>query len=151
MADIAEGPLWLKVVDLDPLPSLRPPTHTPQGAEYVGAHVFLRLHKQPIAELILPIEQIRAEQKQLDRLLTDLAADAIHAHLQEDEQLTQDFPAESSQKTQQRWPCTWSSRMAALGSVGPKVSIVVATYDRPERLLRTLQTLAAQTYPAFGF
>jgi O-antigen biosynthesis protein len=149
MADIAEGPLWLKVVDLDPLPSLRPPTHSPQGAEYVGAHLLLRLHKQPIAELILPIEQIRVEHKELDKLLSDLAVDAIHAHLQHDEQLTKDFPAESPQKTQQRWPCAWSSRMASLGYVGPQVSIVLATYDRPERLFRTLKTLAAQTYPAF--
>lgn len=149
MADIAEGPLWFKVVDLDPIPSLRPPRQTPQGAHYVGAHLLLRLHKQPIAELILPIEQIRVEQKELNRLLTDLAADAIHTHLQHDEQLTKDFPAESPQKTPPRWPCAWFSRMAALGSVGPQVSIVLATYDRPERLLRTLRTLAAQTYPAF--
>jgi GT2 family glycosyltransferase len=149
MADIAAGPLWLKVVDLDQLPSLRPPRHTPQGAVYVGAHLLLRLHGQPIAELILPIEQIRVGQSELHRLLTDLAADAIHAHLQHDEQLTKDFSAESPQKTQQRWPCAWSSRIAALGSVGPEVSIVLATYDRPERLARTLKTLAAQTYPAF--
>jgi glycosyltransferase involved in cell wall biosynthesis len=149
MADIAQGPLWLKVVDFDPLPSLRPPRHTPQGAEYVGAHLLLRLHGQPIAELTLPIERILVEQKELHRLLTDLAADAIDAHLQRDEQLTKDFPPESPQKTQQRWPCAWSSRMAALGSVDPQVSIVLATYDRPERLLRTLKTLAAQTYPAF--
>lgn len=146
MADIAEGPLWLKVVDLDPLPALRPPRHTPQGAEYVGAHLLLRLHGQPIAELTLPIEQIRVGQKELQRLLTDLAADAIDAHLQQDEQLT---TAKSPQKTQQWWPCAWSSRMAAVGSDGPQVSIVLATYDRPQRLLRTLQTLAAQTYPAF--
>jgi GT2 family glycosyltransferase len=149
MADIAEGPLWLKIVDLDSIPSLRPPGHTPQGAHYVGAHLLLRLHKQPIAELILPIEQIRVEQNELHRLLTDLAADAIHAHLEHDEQLANDFPAESPQETPPKWPCAWSSRMAALGSVGPQVSIVLATYDRPERLLRTLKTLAAQTYPAF--
>jgi GT2 family glycosyltransferase len=149
MADIAEGPLWLTVVDLDPVPSLWPPKHTPQGAEYVGAHLLLRLHGQPIAELILPIEQIRVEQKELQGLLTDLAADAIDAHLQQDEHLTKNFPAESPQKTQQWWPCAWSSRMAAVGSDSPQVSIVLATYDRPQRLLRTLQTLAAQTYPAF--
>jgi GT2 family glycosyltransferase len=148
MSDLAEGPLWLNVVDIDPLPSLRPPKHTPQGAEYVGAHLLLRLHGQPIAELILPIEQIRVEQEELHERLTDLAADAIDAHLQQDEQLSKDFPAESSQTTQQ-WPCAWSSRMAALGPVAPKVSIVLATYDRPQRLLRTLQTLAAQTYPVF--
>jgi GT2 family glycosyltransferase len=149
ITEIADGPLWLKVVDLDQLSSLRPPRHTPQGAEYVGAHLLLRLHGQPIIELILPVERIRVEQKELHRLLTDLAADAINAHVQHDEQLTKDFPTELPQKTQQRWPCTWSSRMAALGSVGPRVSIVLATYDRPQRLVRTLQTLAAQTYPAF--
>ena len=149
MADVAGGPLWLKVVDLDPLPALQPPAQSPQGAEYVGAQLVLRLHKQPIAELILPIEQIRVEHEELDKLLTGLAADAIHAHLQHDEQLTKDFPDESPQKTQQRWPCAWSSRMAGLGCVAPQVSIVLATYDRPERLFRTLKTLADQTYPAF--
>lgn len=150
-AEPPEGAIWLGTVDLDrPLAASVPPPRASEGGSYVGAQLLVRIHGQPIGELRLPLTGAGIDADQLAAHLSAGLSDEINAHLDAD-----GWPPESRRTPRGAEPlvgpapCTWSSRLGAVNAGSPLASIALATCRRPERLLRTLRTLSAQTYPNF--
>lgn len=138
--------IWLTSVDLDgPLPALGPPPHG-QSAVYTEARVLVRLHRRPLGQVHLPLASGSIAADQLATAVqTELGA-ALDAHLAADG-LPVPAPLTAAGFAVDGEPsCAWQSRLGRCVDGRPLVSVVLATYRRPERLRRTLQTIAVQTY-----
>ena len=111
---------------------------------YRGARLLIWLHGQPIGEVELPLtpEPITAER--LASLLWPLIADAVAVHCSND-----GVPAPvgllRDGLLQLRQPCR--TRRALVDEV--PMTVVIATRDRTESLLRCLASLAKSDYSAF--
>lgn len=137
MGEWPAGPIWVTQVDVEAIADCTPPTRA--NGSYAAARIVVRLHGQPIGEVLVPMTA-GALPAALADLIEAEVGPARRAHLDQDELR----PAKAGEP-----PCTWPARFRALGLEPPLVSIVLATCRRPERLARTLRTLAAQSYPAF--
>lgn len=141
MSDVP-GPVWLTTVDIGrPLEDLVPPDD-----RYRRARVLVRLHARPLGELDLALPAGGRRARDLAALIQHELGDALAGHLSLD-----DLPVEPLTPTGiaqvPAAPCSWQERLRAVTHEPPLVSVVVATCRRPERLLRTLRSIAAQTYP----
>ena len=138
------GPVWLSTVEISSLlGDLVPPSE-----RFVAARVLVRLHGRPLGELHLPLPPGGIAAADLVAIVDAELGAPLAAHLAADGLGTQPVSAADLAPLDAP-PCTWQSRLAAVASEPPLVSVVVATCRRAERLLRTLRTLAAQTYPHF--
>jgi glycosyltransferase involved in cell wall biosynthesis len=124
-----------------PLPQLN------AGGRYQGARLLIWLHNQPIGEVHLSFTSDTSEPLSTDRLasmLWPLIADAVVAHCEDD-----GIPAPAGLPPggliQPRQPCR--TRVGSADEV--PITVVIATRDRTESLLRCLASLAKLDYSSF--
>jgi glycosyltransferase involved in cell wall biosynthesis len=147
MSERNARPVWLCTVDLDrPLGDVTAPARA-AGGGYDRARILVRLHGRPLGEVETALVHGQVGADALTALLRDAVGAEVVAHLHEDglppAALDQHGLAPVTDP-----PCSWPRRLDRTGAGRPLVSVVLATYRRPERLLRTLRTIAAQTYDA---
>lgn len=138
MPETDAAPVLVACVDLDDATAgLVVPART-DGRRYGAARVLVRLHGAPLGEVALaPLPgDGHVPRAALDAAVHEQLGAVVADHLRADGDLAPDAPA----------PCTWQARLAAVRADPPLASVVLATCRRPERLARTLATLAAQTY-----
>ncbi len=148
MAPLAwqEPPIRVMELELsEPIPNLcRTPSHN--GVPYRQALVLVRLHREPIGLVPLELPDAGLPARELAGVVWRRFGVQIGRHLTADgEPPAQELPI-AGLSSPEVPPCAWehavASRDAAL------VSVVVTTCDRPDQLLRTLDSLLLQTYPA---
>jgi O-antigen biosynthesis protein len=141
-----QPPIRVMEIELtESIPNLsRTPWHN--GMRYHQALVLVRLHREPIGLLPLDLPTAELPACQLADVVWGQFHEQIDRHLCADGQP----PAQglsAAGLSQRKTPCArehvFTSRDAAL------MSVVVTTCDRPVQLLRTLDSLLLQTYPAF--
>lgn len=137
-------PVAVTEVELShPFPHLRRP---PAGA--TRARVLVRLHGQPLGQSEIGLPMGGLPPAALARVLWTEHADAIRAHLDADGlPLPLGIPAAGLQPTATEPACLAARR--AVRADGPHLTVVVATRDRTESLLRTLRDLEHQDYPRY--
>lgn len=138
------SPISVSEVELSqPLPHLR---RTPNGG--TRARVMVRLHGHPLAESEVDLPPNGLSPAALARALWAQHADVIRTHLAGDG-LTAPLtvPAAGLQLSAMEPRCSAERRRVL--SEGPHISIVVATRDRTDSLLRTLRDLEDQDYPHY--
>ncbi len=112
---------------------------------YRAARLLVRLHGRPIGEVVLPLAQRPLPAGQLaDRmwpLIGDQAADHCAA----------DGMTPPTRLTPAGLTCPGSPRCAGrrLTAGTTKITVLIATHDRTESLLRCLSSVARLDYPAF--
>jgi GT2 family glycosyltransferase len=138
----------IRVMELELSESIPDLTSTPSrnGMQYRQALVLVRLHREPIGLLPLDLPSAELPARQLADVVWGQFHEQIDRHLRADGQPpAQGLP--TAGLPQREAPCArehgFASGDAAL------VSVVVTTCDRPIQLLRTLDSLLLQTYPAF--
>ncbi|MCU1593355.1 MAG: glycosyl transferase, family 2 [Frankiales bacterium] len=148
MTDKVEGPLWLGVLDLD-LPFVPLPPPSVRSEPFAGVRLVVRLHGRPLGELTVPLHDGTVSVQLLADRVTQRFGDAVREHLEgEGASFDPSRIGLGLDAGGPPAPCSWQSRLELTGLGTPLVSVVLATCRRPERLLRTLRTLTAQTYPA---
>lgn len=137
-AQLAVAPIFVGDLHLDaPLPAL---TAT---AGYRAARLLVWLHDRPIDEVVLPLDGAPLGDSGLAARLWPLVANRVVAHYQADGLSAPD-----------RLPTCGLSRGGPLPCAAPAadeltMTVVVATRDRTESLLRCLASLAKSSYSAF--
>ena len=121
--------------DLEPLH----PRATPSGEPYRRARVLARVHSHPLGQvdLELPPEGVSAEE--LRTAVQRELGEELEAHVE----------ADGGSLDQPEPPCQAYAR--AVLADPPQVTVVIPTRDRPERLLRCLESVLACDYPAARF
>jgi glycosyltransferase involved in cell wall biosynthesis len=137
-------PVSITEVELSrPLPWLR---RTPAGA--TSARVLVRLHGHPLGQSDIDLPSSGLPPASLARQLWARHSEAIGAHFTDDGLVTpMGVPAAGLQLTATEPACLAARREVM--SHGPHISVVVATRDRTESLLRTLRDLEDQDYPNY--
>jgi glycosyltransferase involved in cell wall biosynthesis len=112
---------------------------------YRAARLLVRLHGQPIGEVVLPLAQQPLAADQLAGRIWPLIGDRAGDHC------VADGMTPPAQLTSAGLTCPGSSRCAGrpLTAGITKISVVIATHDRTESLLRCLSSVSRLDYPAF--
>lgn len=134
------APVFVGDVHLDaPLPVLN------SEGRYRGARLLARLHGQPIGEVSLPLGRGPLTASQLATLVWPQIAERVAALCADDGICVPDHLPPGGLTLPERSHCT--GRWAVAG--GAKITVVVATRDRTESLLRCLASLSKLSYSAF--
>lgn len=138
------APVSIREVELSrPLPHLR---RSPPDASRV--RVLVRLHGHPLGESELDLLPSGIAPSALAQALWTQHADAIRAHLRGDGLAAPTgVPASGLQMSVSEPRCQTERRRVNV--YGPHLSVVIATRDRTDSLLRTLRDLEDQDYPRF--
>lgn len=145
MPELPDGPVWLATVDLvgDAVhDDVVIPEANGSGEPYEAVRLLVRVHGHPVGEVVVPCRDGRAVADDVQREVRRRLGAPLDAHLAADGLATADVDLRAGTPG-----CTWSARLDALGAGTPLVSVVLATFRRPERLARTLRTLTVQTWP----
>ncbi|MGH3319530.1 MAG: glycosyltransferase family 2 protein [Streptosporangiaceae bacterium] len=130
----------------EPLPALEPATDP--GA--VGrARVVPRLHSVPVGQVDVDLPPEGVTPERLAEHVWAAAGDRISAHLRDDGLPVPDTldPAGIAPACARQPRCV--TRRRRVLSSAPAVSVVIATRDRTDSLLRCLRSLATLAYPRF--
>jgi O-antigen biosynthesis protein len=138
----------IRVVELElsePVPDLTLMS-SQEGTPYRQALALVRLHREPLGLLALDLGDGALPAEELVKVVWDRFRPEIARHLAAEgagpaRHLPVPGPAEGEAP-----PCGWEH---AIHSDPPLVSVVVTTCDRPFQLRQTLDSLLAQSYPAF--
>lgn len=137
-------PVAIREVELSqPLPHLR---RTPDGATRV--RVLVRLHGHPLAESDVDLPPNGLPPAGLAQALWARHAEAIRAHLTSDGLASPLTVPPSGLQVNGVEPACAAERHR-ITAAGPHITVVVATRDRTESLLRTLHDLEDQDYPHY--
>ena len=111
---------------------------------YRAARLLTWLHGRPIGEVFVPLEQGRVPADRLAALVWPLVAEHVAAHCTDDGVPVPDhLPADGFVRAEQ-------PRCAGLGrDADVTITVVIATRDRTESLLRCLTALAKSSFSAF--
>ena len=127
-------PTRVLAVDLDdPLPAIDAGVGR-TGVPYGDAQVLVRLHGAPLGTVQVDVGDGPAPPERLARLISTELGDAVAAHLAEDD------------RTGGVGSCM---RATELGVDPPLVSVVVATFHRPDLLTGCVDSLLANDHPRF--
>jgi O-antigen biosynthesis protein len=129
-----------------PIPDLTT-TPSPSGLPYRQALVLVRLHREPLGLVPLDLRDGRLPARALAQAVWASLRSPIARHLAADGEAQAQELALAGLSPREPPPCTWEHAVRAedLGLA----SVVVTTCDRPTELLRTLDSLLAQTHPSF--
>ena len=121
-------------------------TASQEGLPYRQALALVRLHREPLGLLPLDLRDGALAAEELARAIWDRFRPEIDRHLAADgappaRRLPVAGPADGEAP-----PCGFEH---AIPGDPPLVSVVVTTCDRPFQLRQTLDSLLAQSYPAF--
>lgn len=122
-----------------PLPELN------SGGRYRGARLLARLHGRPVGEITLPLEQRPLPPSGLAARAWPLVSDLVGKHCADDGIPPPAGLTAAGLPRTVHPPCARSWQPAD----APPVSVVIATRDRTESLLRCLASLAKLDYPSF--
>jgi glycosyltransferase involved in cell wall biosynthesis len=112
-----------------------PPQPSPLGARC--AWILVRVHTEPIGSLVLEVPPEGLTVQQVTTAISNEFSSELEARLSANVDGLAELPE------------FLSSRREILSSA-PKVTVVVCTHERPERLEACLQSLLAQKYPDFS-
>jgi GT2 family glycosyltransferase len=139
----------IRVLELElsePIPDLVP-SLSPEGAPYRQALALVRLHREPLGLLPLGLPDGVLTAGELADVVWDRFRRQIARHLAaHGEPPARQLPV-AGPPPGQAPPCAWETAVPADDL--PFVSAVVTTCDRPFQLRQTLDSLLAQSYPAF--
>jgi glycosyltransferase involved in cell wall biosynthesis len=122
-----------------PLPDLN------TDGRHRGARLLARLHGLPIGEVVLPLEPLPFPAGELAAQVWALLGERIAGHYAGDG-MTPPGQLPPGGLTRPVLPgCVAARNLAA----APKITVVIATRDRTESLLRCLDSLSRVDYPAF--
>ena len=144
---MSEVPVQVAEVELSgPIPDL-PPARSHSGTPYRQALVLVRLHREPLGLLAMDLPGTGLSALEMAHVIWSRFHGQIGGHLSaEGEPPPPRLPA-GGLPPPELPPCAWEREF------GPEdaalVSVVVTTCDRPFQLLRTLDSLLAQSYPTF--
>lgn len=142
------SPLRIQEVEIGkPLPAVSS-FDSESGQRYRRAFSLVRLHTQPLGVVGLDLEENGLTPADYaSRIWKDLGSE-INKHLRDD-----GLPEVTGQLGPEGIPCTISPRCVqereALLSNAPFVSIVVATHDRPNSLVKCVESLLSMKYPNY--
>ena len=150
MSDLRAPPAPpIQVMELElsrPIPDL-PATPSGTGPPYRQALVLVRLHAEPIGLLPLELSALGLPARALAGAVWSQLQQPIGRHLEADgESPVTELPV-TGLAASEAPPC--APEQAVVSGAAPLVSAVVTTCDRPGQLLRTLDSLLRQRYPAF--
>jgi GT2 family glycosyltransferase len=111
---------------------------------YHGARLLTWLHDRPIGEVVLPLEPGPLPAGQLATVLWPLIADRVTAHCEEDGIAAPDCLPPGGLVRPERSRCTDRGLVPDLS-----MTVVIATRDRTESLLRCLAALSKSSYSGF--
>jgi GT2 family glycosyltransferase len=139
----------IRVLELElsePIPDLVPGL-SPEGAPYRQALALVRVHREPLGLLPLGLPDGVLTAEELADVVWDRFRRQIARHLTaHGEPPARHLPV-AGPPPGQAPPCAWETAVPTDDL--PFVSAVVTTCDRPFQLRRTLDSLLAQSYPAF--
>jgi len=133
-------PILVGDLHLDkPLPELN------GECQYQAARLLVRLHDRPVGEIVVSLRQGSMSASELAGQVWSQLGDKITTHCANDGITSpENLPSEGL-------PCParpqCGGRWSAAG--GPPVTVVIATRDRTESLLRCLSSVSRLDYPAF--
>jgi glycosyltransferase involved in cell wall biosynthesis len=129
-----------------PIPDL---TTTPSqsGKPYQRALVLVRLHREPLGLLPLDVRDGGLPARELAQVVWTRFHPQIARHLAADGEAQAQELALAGLSPREPPPCAVENAFPP-GDLG-LASVVVTTCDRPSQLLRALDSLLAQAYPAF--
>jgi glycosyltransferase involved in cell wall biosynthesis len=112
---------------------------------YRAARLLTWLHGRPIGEVSLPLDQGPVTSGRLAALVWPLVADRVTAHCQDDGIPAPDHLPAGGLARDERPACRKRGRAAD----DVTITVVIATRDRTESLLRCLTVLSKSSYSAF--
>ncbi len=130
----------------EPLQAL-PAFDSARGRRYERALAFVRLHTQPLGCVELPLDEGCLSPAELAEAVWHGLSAEINAHLAADGLAHVDALDSRGLATSPAPRCL--AGRSALLAAAPLASIVVATRDRPESLVRCLESLLALDYPDY--
>jgi len=130
----------------EPLPVIKP-YDAERDRTYHQALIVVRLHRHPLGLLPLPVPADGVSPSELADTIWDAFGSTINRHLEGDGLGTVDGVPVDGLPGGADSACL-AGRRAVLADA-PFVSVIVATRDRPDSLIRTLESLLAQDYPAY--
>jgi GT2 family glycosyltransferase len=137
-------PILISDVELSrPLPRL--PTEGEAMNAYATARLLIRLHGRPLGVVFTALPADGLPPEDLAEQVWSQFGPAIRAHLLDDSLPLPDRLLGSGLESDQDPPCLAGQP----GVPEPGVSVVVATHDRPELLVRCLEALSRQTHSNF--
>ena len=129
----------------EPLPALGP-AHTPTGARYHLARVLVRLHGEPLECVSVALDERPVSPDELAAAVWPAVAERVARHMALDGLPVPDHLPAGGLGDGGRPRCI-VERDRFLASA-PRVSVLIPTRERPERLRRCLDSLLAGDYPA---
>ena len=134
------APVLVADVDLDaPLPQLN------GDGRYRGARLLVRLHGEPIGEVMLQLPPRRLASPELAAVIWPQLGDQVGKHCAEDG-IPPPAGLTAAGLTHPGQPACRARRIAA---GDPPITVLIATRDRTDSLLRCLGSLAKLDYPSF--
>jgi Predicted glycosyltransferases len=141
MNTLPGGPVGVYDVEIgDPLPRL-----PPVGGSG-SVRVLVRMHTRPVAELVVPMPRQGLEPEQVAEALAEVMPFAAE-HLAVDGMSTGAAWSVHPEGQTTEPACLRRRRM--LGEDGPQITVLIATRDRPDSLLRCLRSIALLEYRHF--
>jgi glycosyltransferase involved in cell wall biosynthesis len=137
----------IRVVEVElgrPLPELEPAS-SPSGAPYTSALVFCRLHDEPVGMLRAPLAGGRMSAQELATRLEAEVGDDARRHLRRDG-LPADAPLGVEGFPPTETPACVREREAFLQDA-PRLTVLIPSRERAERLGRCLDSILACEYP----